>query len=46
MRVLVSIGFCDEIGDRTYAANEKTIFQTLPGSVGPVDLNFRISNMT
>ncbi|KAE8343044.1 hypothetical protein BDV24DRAFT_129606 [Aspergillus arachidicola] len=33
MRVLTAIGLCDEVGNETYAANEKTHFKILPGSI-------------
>ncbi|KAJ5643409.1 uncharacterized protein N7484_005916 [Penicillium longicatenatum] len=33
MRMLTAIGFCDEVGYQLYAANDKTRFKILPGSV-------------
>ncbi|KAE8391474.1 S-adenosyl-L-methionine-dependent methyltransferase [Aspergillus alliaceus] len=33
MRVLTAIGLCDEVENETYAANEKTHFKILPGSI-------------
>lgn len=33
MRVLTAIGLCDEIGNELYAANDKTRFKILPGSI-------------
>lgn len=33
MRVLTAIGLCDEVGNETYAANEKTHFKILAGSI-------------
>lgn len=34
MRVLTAIGLCDEVGYQLYAANERTRFKILPGSIG------------
>jgi hypothetical protein len=34
MRVLTAIGLCDEVGNQLYAANERTRFKILPGSIG------------
>lgn len=33
MRVLTAIGLCDEVGNQLYAANERTRFKILPGSI-------------
>ncbi|KAJ6008469.1 hypothetical protein N7540_012445 [Penicillium herquei] len=33
MRVLTAVGLCDELGNQLYAANEKTRFKVLPGSI-------------
>ncbi|OGM48243.1 O-methyltransferase [Aspergillus bombycis] len=33
MRVLTAVGLCDEVRNETYAANEKTHFKVLPGSI-------------
>ncbi|KAJ5716130.1 hypothetical protein N7493_008041 [Penicillium malachiteum] len=33
MRVLTAIGLCDELGNQLYAANDKTRFKILPGSI-------------
>ncbi|KAB8274790.1 S-adenosyl-L-methionine-dependent methyltransferase [Aspergillus minisclerotigenes] len=33
MRVLTAIGLCDEVGNESYAANDKTRFKILPGSI-------------
>ncbi|KAJ5541027.1 hypothetical protein N7494_006103 [Penicillium frequentans] len=33
MRMLTAIGFCDEVGYQLYAANDKTRFKILPGSI-------------
>ncbi|KAJ5093722.1 hypothetical protein N7456_009583 [Penicillium angulare] len=33
MRVLSAIGLCDEVGNQLYAANDKTRFKILPGSI-------------
>jgi hypothetical protein len=33
MRVLTAIGLCDEVGSEQYAANDKTRFKILPGSI-------------
>lgn len=33
MRVLTAIGLCDEVGNERYAANDKTRFKILPGSI-------------
>lgn len=33
MRVLTAIGLCDEVGIELYAANERTRFKILPGSI-------------
>jgi len=34
MRVLTSIGLCDETGYQTYAANARTHFKIQQGSIG------------
>ncbi|KAJ5923775.1 S-adenosyl-L-methionine-dependent methyltransferase [Penicillium verhagenii] len=34
MRVLTAIGLCDEVDAQLYAANDKTCFKILPGSIG------------
>ncbi|KAJ6010878.1 hypothetical protein N7451_002290 [Penicillium sp. IBT 35674x] len=48
MRMLTAIGFCDEIGYQLYAANDKTRFKILPGSVAAekhhFDLDFGMAN--
>lgn len=50
MRVLTAIGLCDEVGNETYAANEKTHFKILPGSIAAekhqyVSLDLQISTV-
>ena len=34
MRVITSIGLCEEVGRQTYAANSKTHFKIQRGSIG------------
>ncbi|KAJ5720455.1 O-methyltransferase [Penicillium malachiteum] len=49
MRVLTAVGLCDELGNQLYAANDKTRFKVLPGSIAAekhhFDLDFGMGGM-